>query len=75
MPRMDKSFAATLRQLNEDPAVIKASGIGEERTLILDMLEEMSANPESVFGLDAREIAGLVSSMIRNGDHRKEFGQ
>lgn len=67
------SQAATLRALAEDPAVIKASGISEERTLINDMLRSMIESPDALDGFNALDTAEHILSCINREVHRREF--
>lgn len=64
------SFKQTLEALNNDPRIIKASGIGEERTLIIMMIEELISNKL----LDnQKEFGEEIISKIQREIHRKNF--
>ena len=54
---MKNPLAETLAVLNNDPKVHHASGVGEERTLILDMIDEMWYGPQ----YESRSQPGAVS--------------
>ena len=54
---MKNPLAETLAALNNDPKVHHASGVGEERTLILDMIDEMWYGPQC----ESRSQPGAVS--------------
>jgi len=71
---MEGSFKSTLAALSDSPAVAKASGIGEERTLIIDMIERMIIDLDAQGEHGPREGAELVLHNIRAGIHRKDFG-
>lgn len=70
---MQGSFKATLAELSNSTEVAKASGIGEERTLIIDMIEAMLASPDALDGFHAADTAEHIICCIRAGLHRKDF--
>lgn len=75
---MHGTFATTLQTLSESPEVAKATGIGEERTLILDAIDALSVdltNAEIETGdrMSARDVLSRLKSIIRSDEHRKEF--
>lgn len=70
---MQGSFKETLTALSDSPAVAKASGISEERTLIIDMIEAMLASPDALDGFHAADTAEHIIACIRAELHRKDF--
>ena len=75
---MKNPLAATLAALSNDPKIHHASGVGEERTLVLDMIDDMVrralAGGDAIDGLGPVEVAEHIAACIRNGAHRKDFG-
>ena len=70
---MQGSFKTTLAALSDSPAVAKASGISEERTLIIDMIEKMLASPDALDGFHPTDTAEHILHCIRSELHRKDF--
>lgn len=64
------SFKQTLEALNNDPQIIKASGISEERTLIIMMIEELIS---SKLLNNQKEFGEEIISKIQREIHRKNF--
>ncbi len=67
------SQAATLRALAESPAVIKVSGIAEERELITTMIECMIGDLDALDNCTGREGAERILAAIRAETHRVGF--
>ena len=75
---MKNPLAETLAALNNDPKVHHASGVGEERTLILDMIDEMVASASerdggAFDGMHPTDVAEHIAACIRRDYHRRNF--
>jgi hypothetical protein len=70
---MTGSFHTTLQTLSAHPDVAKASGIGEERTLIIDMIQAMIDNPDVLDGMHTEDVAPHIIDCIRREIHRSNF--
>ena len=74
---MKNPLADTLAALNNDPKVNHASGVGEERTLILDMIDDLILAAQDgrvpLHGMPPLAVAKLIAACIRRGHHRKGF--
>lgn len=70
---MQGTFASTLAALANSPEVAKASGISEECTLIIDMIERMIGDIDVLHEKTGREGADLIIANIRAGLHREGF--
>lgn len=75
---MKNPLADTLAALNNDPKVNHASGVGEERTLILAMIDDLILAAQDgrvpLHEIHPLGVAKLIASCIRRGHHRKDFG-
>jgi len=75
---MKNPLAETLAALNDHPEVRKAAGIGEERQLILDMIDEMVASAAdrdggAFDGMHPVDVAEHIAACIRRDYHRRNF--
>lgn len=70
---MHGSFHKVIDALSNSPEVAKASGISEERTLIIDMIERMIGDFGPLDDCTPREGAERIIASIRAELHRKDF--
>lgn len=71
---MKNSLVETVKQLNENPEVIKAGAIGMERQLTIDMIEGIKKEiQDGNFACDTRQLCDWILDQIRNERHWKKF--